>query len=256
MREKESTCRYEALEELSTGQLDAMLQEELRRETPNEEVVLPILQVLRSREEGSLCGQTARSAAPKRKWIVRMAAAVAVVLLLFMAVPDTVGAESIFDVLFRWTGNVFQFLIHGENTDDPSVEYEFRTDNPGLQQLYDKVVEMGITEPVVPMWLPEGYELTELKVTATYDTNRVIATFEKGNSIIAITYLKSVNSLKTEFEKNDAEVEVYEIAGTSHFLMSNAHNMSAIWMQKNVEVLICADVEKSMVMRIIESIYR
>ena len=42
-------------------------------------------------------------------------------------------------------------------------EYVFETDHPGLQQIYDAVVEMGVTEPVVPMWVPEGYDLVEYK---------------------------------------------------------------------------------------------
>ena len=32
-----------------------------------------------------------------------------------------------------------------------------------FQQLYNAVTELGITQPVVPMWLPDGFALTSLK---------------------------------------------------------------------------------------------
>ena len=48
MRENK-TCLHKELEEMSTEQLDNILQAELQKEHPDENTVFPILQVLESR---------------------------------------------------------------------------------------------------------------------------------------------------------------------------------------------------------------
>ena len=53
---------------------------------------------------------------------------------------------------------MFAFFSPDEPT-QAIEEYEFRTEHPGLQEVYDAVAGLGVTEPVVPMWIPEGYTL-------------------------------------------------------------------------------------------------
>lgn len=265
MREKDKICHYKALEKLSTQELDTLLQEELRKEKPNEEVVLPILQVLRHRENHCPDGMTEnveksriadgwQSAEPKRRWIGKVAAIAAIAIILFFAVPNTVGAESVFDVLIRWTESVFEFLKPGENN-DPPVEYVFQTDNPGLQQLYDKVVEMGITEPVVPMWLPEGYELVELKLSHKNQGSNVCAKFSNNNNVVLLTFWSLPQTILVQYEKDNADIEVFETAETQHFIISNDNYYSVIWVHDGVECHINAGLSKNELHRLIDSIY-
>ena len=110
---------------MPTAQLDAILQEELRQENPKEEVVLGILQVLEEREadhpvtihrhvSDAWDEYRRKTASPKKRcraplWFA-CAAAAAMICIVIMAIPQTVEAEGIFDVLFRWTESVFEFF--------------------------------------------------------------------------------------------------------------------------------------------------
>ena len=258
MRRKKKTCRYEALEAISTVELDEQLQAELQKDAPDEKVVLPILQVLREREEH--CRETVSGSSPAKtvgiqNWFGKAAVAVAIVGVLIMAIPNTVGAESIFNIIIRWTESAFAFLTHGEEPETPQVEYVFQTDNPGLQQLHNTVVERGITEPVVPMWLPEGYELVELKVTRLLSGSKVFARFEGQGNKIDFTY-RTVDYFLVNYEKKDSGVEVYEKAETEFYILENKDNYAITWLSQSAECFINTDVEKNVIYKVIDSIYR
>lgn len=270
MRENK-TCPYEGWEQMPTEELDQILQAELEKDHPSQEVVLPILQELEEREKDypventpevlGILDKLSKHETPtkqpknRRSWIAGIAAVAAVVCIVVMALPRTVGAESIFDVLFRWTGSVFEFFTSEQDATNPPVDFVFETDNPGLQQLYDKIAELGVTDPVVPMWLPEGFELTELKELQTPRGNNVHGKFENGSQIITITYRIS-KEITTTFEKEESAVEVYDYADISHFILENDDNLSVIWTVGSVECSILADLVKEDVYEIIKSIYR
>ena len=150
MRERIKTCP-DNLKGFSTEQLDQLLQAELQRVFPDEEVVLPILSELEQREQNLPTQITEDVVAAWRKfeaktkpikrrqssraWFVSVAAAV--LLLVVMAVPRTVGAESLFDVLIRWTESVLFVSSPEQEATKPVVSYDFETDHEGLQQLYE-----------------------------------------------------------------------------------------------------------------------
>ena len=180
MIEKDLTFRREELEKLSTPELDMILRSELDSDTPQRETVLFVLSILEERDssnpgnrpEGaeeawerllsrSQYSENSKSKCCRKlpKYLCAVASAAVVALILSVVVPQTVGAENIFQIFGRWTRDIFNL---SDGTEPPAEDkYVFKTDHEGLQQLYDAVVAQGITEPVVPMWLPEGYELTE-----------------------------------------------------------------------------------------------
>ena len=266
------TCPGQEWKQLPTEDLEKILQAELEKEHPNEEVVLPILQILEEREKDypvekspeilavleklSEHNISSKQSNNRRRWITGIAALAAVVCIIVMAVPRTVGAESIFDILFRWTSSVFEFFSPEQDATNPPVEYVFETDNPGLQQLYDKVTELGVTDPSVPMWLPEGFELVSLKEISLRENGcKVNATFMKNDEFISISYRISTD-ITTEFEKKDSVVEMFEYGGISHFVLENDGNLSVAWTTDGVECSMNTNMAKEDVYTIIISIYR
>lgn len=265
------TCLDQEWEQLSTEELDQILQAELEKEYPNEEVVLPILRELEEREK-DLPGEktpevleiieklskhetSSKPSIYKRRWLAGIAALAAVVCIVVMALPRTVGAESIFDVLFRWTSSVFEFLTPGREAANPPVEIIFETDNHGLQQLYEKVAEQGVTDPVVPMWLPEGFALSTLNALPAPGGYRVYGEFKKGTDNILITYRISTD-IYAKVEKREAGVELFESSGNNHFIVENNGSFSVMWSVDGVECVINANVTKENIYTIIKSIYR
>ena len=266
------TCPDQEWKQLPTEELDKLLQAELEKEYPNEAVVLPILQILEEREKDypveetpevlALLGKLSERAPSskqvqnKRRWVTAIAAVAAAACIVIMAMPRTVGAESVFDILSRWTSEVFEFFTPNRDKKNPPVEYLFETDNNGLQQLYDEMTELGVIEPVVPMWLPKGFELLNIKVTPLLDDgNKVNAYFRCDDKIISITYRIS-RDIAMKFEKEETDVEVYDYADVSHFVMENGNNQSVTWIVDGVECLINANASRDDVYTIIKSIYR
>lgn len=260
-----------AFQEMSTHQLDAVLQQELQKENPESEVVLEIIRILEDREADRPVEISRKISDAwkkykdrtipqkrnirKRGWYIS-AAAVAAVVLLITTVPKAVGASNIFDVLVRFTDSVVQFFAPNDDPGDLQNEYTFQTDNPGLQQLYDEVVRMGVTEPVVPMWLPEGYELAELKVDPMPMNTKVYGKFVKEDKHITISYQIADDITSTQYEKMHGQMEVYEFDGTGHVMMENENSFSAAWAKDGVECFITTSLDNQNLCKIIDSIYR
>ena len=265
------TCPEQEWKQLPTGDLDKILQEELEKERPDEAVVLSILQILEERERDFPAEETPEVLAileklnhsipsnhskQKRGWIAGIAAVAAAACIVVMALPRTVGAESIFDVLCRWTKSVFEFIDPGTDESYPSAENGFVTDNPGLQQLQNEVTGLGVTDPVVPMWLPEGFELESLKVTPLRDGGyKVDAVFKKDDKFISISYKISA-SIGSTFEKRDSALEMFEYGDVNHIVLENDGKLSITWSIDSVGCAINADVAKADIYAIIMSIYR
>lgn len=270
MRENK-TCPDLGWNQLPTEELDRILQAELEKDRPDEEVVLPILHELEEREKDFLVEKTPEVLAVldklskhetptkrpynRRPWIAGIAAVAAMVCIVVMALPRTVGAESIFDVLFRWTEGIFEFFTPEQDATNPPVDFVFKASNPGLQQLYDKVAELGITDPVVPTWLPEGFALSDLKVLSVSNGKGVHGKFENSNQAIVITYRIS-KGIATTYEKEDSSVEVYDYADVSHFIVDNDDNLSVTWTIGGVRCLLNADISREDLYLVIKSIYR
>ena len=232
---------------MTTAQLDELLQAELRKDLPNEEVVLPILEILENRE---------RKPRKKNTWIVGVAAVAAVFALFITIVPKTVGANSLWDAVLHMTESVVQFFAPVDSTDPAETDYVFETNNPGLQQLYDKVVSLGITDPVVPMWLPDGYELVELKDYSFNSYEKFLQVYEHDSEKLVIVYIISNEISTTQYEYIPEQVEVYEAGRIGHAITENTGNWAVTWVSNNVEGLITANVSKENLYRIIDSIYR
>ena len=270
MRENK-TCLDQGRNQLPTEELDRVLQAELEKGHPNEEVVLPILRELEEREKDypvettpevltildqlSKHETTSKQSKYRRGWIAGIAAIAAVVCIVVMAAPRTVEAESFLDRLFRWTESIFEFFTPEQDADNPSVDVIFETDNPGLQQLHDKITDLGIKDPVVPMWLPDGLMLSELKEIPMVGVMKVFCKFEKDNKSVAFTYRLS-NEIITAFEKEHTGVEVFEFSNVSHFIVDNDGNFSVTWMADGVECSLLTNIGKEDVYEAIKSIYR
>lgn len=266
------TCPDQEWKQLPTEELDQILQEELEKEHPNEKVVLSILRILEEREKDYPVEKTpevlamleklserktpSKQSKIKRSWVAGIAAVAAVACIVVMALPRTVGAESIFDVLFRWTKSIFEFVDPDKNESYPDAENVFTTDHTGLQQLYDKVTEQGVIEPVVPMWLPEGVELLGIKEIPLRDGGcKLNATFKGNDKFISISYRIS-HEISTKFEKEETVVEMFESGDINHFVLENDENLSITWATDGVECSMSTNIAKEDIYTVIKSIYR
>lgn len=270
MNDNRKAALRQALERENTRTLDEKLREELESEAPDGDKVRLILRILKERDgepyreyapETEAAWETylERTSGGRRKgsrmggWLLRAAAAAAVICVILLAVPQRVAAESFFERLMRWTDSIFELFSPGEEKNDP--EYEFRTDNPGLQRVYDAVTELDITVPVVPMWIPDGYELVDCKVDETRAKVSVTSVFS-GESKDLLIQIVSYSEMKSnEYYKDEAKIETIEIGGMAHNIMRNEDAWAVVWIKDNIECFIRIDCREDVLHRILTSIY-
>lgn len=270
MRENK-TCRYKKWDNLPTEELDKVLQAELEKEQPDEEVVLPILHTLEEREKDVLVYEnlhtrallekiskrkTPTSRTPKKHLLTAgIAAAVVMIFASIIAIPRMEGAAKAFEEFYRWTESIFEFADPEQNKTDPSVETIFSTDNPGLQRLHDEVTQLGVEELVVPMWLPDGFDLSSMELSSIAGGGKIYATFENGNNVILLTY-RIFGEAHAKVEKEQAGVELFEAGGICHFIVQNIDNLTVTWIVDGAECLLYTNLSKEDLYNIIRSIYR
>ena len=272
MKLNSMASRREFLEGLSTAELDEMLQVELRKETIDDDPVRLVLSVLEDREKDcpvELNEEIAAAAekfgnsivapqiAPARKkWppVLKAASILVVVGMLLFALPQAAHAESFFELLARWTESVFEFFNPAEEQDE-QPEYVFKTDHPGLQQIYDAVVEMGVTEPVVPMWVPEGYVLKDINCYQSIDDTVLFASLLKEKQNIYFTVILHDEVSTFQHEKDMHEIEQIEINGVKHYVVSNLEENTVAWMINGVECSIVTDCRDEELLKLLISIY-
>lgn len=276
MKDINTTFRREELEMLPTPELEKILFEELESNSTDRNSVLQLLSILEKRDpadqsaitdevagawekyledrDRSIC-DTPKVYRKPIKWLGAVAAVVVVVLTLLMTVPQAVGADSIFDIIGRWTQDIFGFFHESDPEVQPKSGYQFHTDNPGLQQIYDAVAAQGVTQPVVPTWIPEGYELVELKAAPHEDSVKIVAWLSDNNRYIVMSFEIYLEVFSNKYTKDKTDAEVYEHVGVNYYIASNNETIKAMWSISNVECFIELNNTDEMLKRIIRSIY-
>ena len=273
MQDNSITSLRELLEKLPTDQLDRMLQEELEKEKPDGNAVRMILRVLREREKDMPVEITPgiqeawekyqRNIASlddgrkKRRvpgWVIRLGSVAAILALVLFVVPQEAEAGSLFEKLARWTDSVVDFFSP-EKANDNLLEYEFASDNPGLQQVYEAVKELGVTVPVVPTWLPEGYELVELKKVNTSQKKNVAANFSNTESGLIYKIDIFDEDISHEYHRDETAFDSYQVFGVNHTVFRNNNRWVVIWFRDNIECSLSVDCPENTLYEILDSIY-
>lgn len=275
MQSNNVTSIRQMLEQMPTEDLREMLDQELHAEPVNDDAVRMLLGILRERRKNVTVEMTpnlerawekyqqdtdeiwkgSRRSRIVRSWVSRAAAAAAVLaVLLVPIVPKEAGAESLWEALVRWTTEIVEFFGPIDN-EHRYIEYEFSTDHPGLQQVYDAVVELGVTDPVVPMWLPEGYELVECETVGYPAKYRIHSRFTHLEKEIIFCIDVYNTDISRMYQKTGDETNVYEYGGVIHVVFNNNATLSAIWEQPNIECLLVIDSQEETLKEILKSIY-
>lgn len=272
MKEKAKRPIREELEGMTTAQLDEILDRQLHSQVPDGALVRQILAVLEERERDvsvtmtpgiqtawdRFRKETAKTDRASRRyrtfwvWALRAASVMLVLTVLVAAIPQETQAENLWEKVGRWTDEVFSFFSSRE---EPEMGLTFQTDNPGLQQIHDTLTEMGVTEPVVPMWLPEGYALVECKVHTSSKGDDIYARFSNGEDSILFEFFIGDGDVSRSYYKDETEIIKYEKAGVTHSIMQNIDKWVVVWTKNDIECLLMLNCQENTLYEIIRSIY-
>lgn len=182
-------------------------------------------------------------------WFRGMGAAAAVLVVLFLgALSARAFGLDILDVVVKWTGETFCFAGQGQDFREPDL-----TDDP-YKSLEEALHAANIKEPLVPTWIPEGYELTGISIDETYKQTIYMARYKNGQKELKISVRDYLDVAPLYVEKSEGLIETYETAGVTYYIFSNLENIMAIWIKGSYECYVSGNVTVEDLKMMIDSI--
>ncbi len=178
-----------------------------------------------------------------------LATAVAVCLLIAIATVS-LGTGGVYG---SWSADYFHLIGHPDAAVPVPADYVFRTERPELQKIYALVVQEFGEQRIVPTWIPEGYTQEELGV---WDLSHAVYSFlTSGDHRISISFTEYREKSPRNYSKDNMIPFVYEVAGVSHYIFSNAGRWVAVWEVNGLECKISTSCSKETLFCIVDSIY-
>ena len=186
---------------------------------------------------------------------VKAAAAAAAILCLLTLTASAFG-YNLWAAIARWTDETFRLI--GGTEDEGSASADTPAYAPELEELYTALAEHGVTEDVLPTWLPEGYEQDGFYCYENPNGETVLDVILVKDGIdrtIDLYYVVCGDSSDIEYQKNQGDPECYDMGNIRHYIMSNMGEYFATWTNGRVECSISGFTSREELIRMINSIY-
>jgi len=257
--------RYDAM---TTEELEEILRLDAENQESDTDEILYIMEVLTERKRNN--GHTGKTALeayesfqqnympetdntipmkPKRRsprWVRGLTATAAVLAILFAgSITAKAFGINIWKVAIQWTQETFHFGEWGISNANNDLPYT------SLQEALEK---QKITTSLVPNWLPDGYELVEIKVEQTPGKNIYKAEYSDGKQFLVMTVQDYLDGNPIFVEQNDGLTEEYDVSGITYYLFSDIDLMKAKWINGSYECDIFGNVTIEEIKMMIDSI--
>ena len=177
-----------------------------------------------------------------RRFGMSVAAAIAVMVIFF---TSTAYGASTWQRFTNWTSRTIGF---SRTPAIVQISYE-------LAPLHEALEELGITESLVPTWIPERFTLDEVSVIEMPEMTIILAYFYYADSSLVFQIDTVDHDLITLFEKDPGEPTIYSRDGINHYIISNYGRTTALWTTGHFDISFSGDISESEATRMIDSIY-
>lgn len=180
------------------------------------------------------------------RWVRSLAAAAAVLVILIAgSVTAKAFGVDIWKAVVQWTQETFHFGNWGDSA--PNNNLQFATLQEALE--YGK-----ITTPLVPTWLPDGYDLADIKVEITPMKKIYKAIYIKEKETLRITVQDHLDGEPLYVEQSDGLAEEYTVSGITYYLFENNNRTQAVWIIDSYECRITGELTIDTLKEMINSI--
>ena len=178
---------------------------------------------------------------------VFLVAAVLASLLLGAMLTAQAADYDLWGAVAQWTSETFGFTL--QQSDE-----KLDTISPELQPLWDAIQDAGISEPLLPTYLPEEYQQVEL--TEDQEQEFWSAAYQATDDLfIQIQIQKRQNGDWAMLQKDEDTPEYYVWDGIEFYIMTNMGRWVAVWSSNEYEYYVYATNE-SEIYQMLESIHR
>lgn len=261
-----------SLNTMSTESLQELLQLEVESScTPNVELIKSILAVLDERTKPecvdidaawtrflqdylpsepmvSLSDPPKSSRKYKRKrqfFRLGLIAALIVTFCLGIGMTASAAGFDILDIVMHYSSETF--TLHEKQYSQLSPI----STCPELAELKSTLINSGITAPLAPNYLPDGYKQSEFHCDDAFFT----VTYTSGDNSIIIQIQTTSTSNNAQHEKDTSPPEKYQTHGINHYISSNMGKFTVAWNHDGFDCAIFGIPTKADVYAIIDSIY-
>ena len=179
--------------------------------------------------------------------------AAALVLLLGSVSAQAFGFD-LFGALARWTAEIF----HIGSDEVPYAAITLRPLAEGESAQYDSLQEaadaFGITEPIVPTWIPERFELMNVTAANREEKIFICAEYVHEDEFLQIRY-NEIETNSNIVEKEDGSVKSHSFGNIQHYLFFDLGRTKAVWQNGSLDCCIAGNVSEQEMMDMIDSVY-
>ena len=287
--------KYAYLDQLTTEQLEELLRSDIESlESSNDGVISHVLEVIEQREKENPTGRlpdlekswagfqkyyntpegeghslypegqndltsAERSPTPLRAMQKRrlrrvLVSAAAVICVIIITIPPALGYSSLFQMIAHWTAEQFNF---SEPSVSPSGQISDSQNEGKFESLQDALSYYGISETVVPKWIPDDFQPQEIWTQNYPETGDIelSTSFDTSDDNIVITIYYHNGRFEKRYEKEDEAVEKYLSGSIDHYIFHNSNNITAAWYVGSLECSINTSLSETELRKIIDSIY-
>lgn len=189
------------------------------------------------------CAQAARKKAAAKAG--RYRAAARSVLIAAVAVVLLAGAALAADYAGLWAWVPRWNAAAGRY--EP-VAQEVSGENP----IPTALRELGITEPVYPSKLPEGFTLTESRISE--DPLVLMEQYARNDQRLSIT-VTPIEGFKTAvYQAEGSAAAQYPSGGGVHYMFKNAGTITVVWYTQNYATSVSGDITREEIKGIMDSV--
>ena len=215
------------------------------RAHPEKDTSRPADEVIEEMETaGVKCGKRIRVSKFVR---VAVAAAAVVALLLSTAAIASALGYDVWGRLGGWTRDNLHFSVA------PSPEADIHGDP--YRSLRDSIENEGVTVPVVPHYLPEGYVLKEVASQNNNNGTTIVAIYAREDNCLYFDYLVHPDTPNLLCPKDIDDPVIYSREGIDHYVMTNEGKYRAIWRNGSVICDLSGFENEEELQEVIDSVY-
>lgn len=180
---------------------------------------------------------------------VFLVAAVLASLLLGATLTAQAADYDLWGAVAQWTSETFGFAFQQNNAEKDAAE---DTVSPELQPLWNAMQDAGISEPLLPTYLPEEYrqaELTENSAQGFWSA----AYHADPDRLLTIQVQYGQSPMWSMLQKDNGAPDCYTWNGIDFYIMTNMGQWVAAWSSNQYAYLISC-LDEAEIYEMIESI--
>lgn len=188
---------------------------------------------------------------PMSRWMRRLTAAAAVVAVLFAgSITACALGYNLWEVFVQWTEETFHF--RGSSDQEPSAPAKDNQDE--YQSLQDALNANNIYVPLAPKWVPNGYELADIRVKLSPVQEVFLAVYMNDNQVLKVQIKRHLTSDPQQIEQSGTLIEEYESDGIIYYFFEDDPMLQAVWRNENFECYISGGLTIDEMKTIVDSI--